>query len=333
MINKVNKIWSDVLMYRPTIRKKDLEEEKSYSQIVEKRTALSDNFKNYTQINPCTSIKSLNNNISIINSNIQNFKEDIYKIDPIFLSSLENGDSQYVENIISENQKISGNGLYEGLLISLNDLNLLTSVKNSLIFNYYPNISDEKTIEEAHEKVTSRITEIELNQEYEKINYTSMALDSYISSIFPNFSEQLCNMNTDLYSSIAIKNEINIEGDKDNINYILEKQFNDICNIQKNVLENYKKQVDFLNNNNILSNVLEKRKELNCALSAYSSVNKNLSEDYIDLIIKIKEDAVSSSFEVADEYIKHLLNVLMVREECSQNLFAKEGLKNIYFKK
>lgn len=319
-----NKLWADVLAYRPRIENKKRTVEYQEGNVTEDKVVISKPLIGYIKNNPLTTIVSLNNAISSLSYLLKDVKAMVEKYDSSYLNAKDK--SKY----INDNFSINGNSIFEVYETITNDIKLLNTLKNDFEDCYY-GTSDIEEINEIEKEKIDLAIQYE-NDDPSKVNYSMISYDSYINSITSNFADDIVSLNNKMYLSSTVKRKVDIDGNLFAINTIFEDKYSNIEGKSKIRF----KEVFSINNSNILENNLygafNMREMMQNAIEADSSIPKHNDDNYINIIMGMKDTYINKAFDVADDYIKSLLMYSVSKEEYNETLSEREGIKNILSK-
>ena len=211
-----NKIWSDVLAYRPLINLKAKENKIIENQLTEDKNEMSTCLMNYLEFNPYNTICSMVESIEKINEVIELIESSI--------NDVLDGTENELEKLIDENKGSDGDLIYEIYKVIQNDKTMISNFVDVYKKLNFGDITDEE-IKEINSNNINLIKEYEFNKEYKKINYTNLAIDSYSNSIITAFADSLSSSALKMYTTVTINPELDIVGDRSSINYILEEKY------------------------------------------------------------------------------------------------------------
>lgn len=310
-----NKILSDILAYKPKY-KSILKTADVKSEVVPNGYNFSPAVSNLTETKTTEIFKSMDTNISMIDNIISEIKESIESDIPKF-------DVNDIESYISENDSITGDGRFEMYSVLNTLVNATQSIRNKYWSYYYGNrsIAEAEQFEfELHQK----IKQLEKDGDVEKINYTAMAIDSYITSIINNFSDASLHLSISVNTSYALGGFVDANGVK-GIDGIVERKFEKTSYDRslnrymiKNNIENIERSIDkVLNLKNDYLNILNTISSLNgeTSLEIYQFLKSEKEETYGNLFSSVSESiAITSALcEELKLYSQNILDTYKLR--------------------
>ena len=315
-----NKIWSDVLAYRPLINLKAKENKIIENQLTEDKNEMSTCLMNYLEFNPYNTICSMVESIEKINEVIELIESSI--------NDVLDGTENELEKLIDENKGSDGDLIYEIYKVIQNDKTMISNFVDVYKKLNFGDITDEE-IKEINSNNINLIKEYEFNKEYKKINYTNLAIDSYSNSIITAFADSLSSSALKMYTTVTINPELDIVGDRSSINYILEEKYAE-AESKSDITLNY---YNDLTTSSLLQDIYTKscyqRQSMNNALNAYVSVPKHEDHSYVDLVMEVKDIAINKAFDSVEDIIKTMLLIELKKEDYVEFLSERQGIKNI----
>lgn len=323
-MSDTNQLWSDVLAYRPlleaTKRPTIIRENQLISEVNEQTKSLAD----YITYNPYGTFQTINDSIS----RIEDIEKLIESAIPNEISNIKESNDE-LDLLIEENKSIEGNSIYEVYKVVKNDKDMLSRLAYDFKYLNYGQVSDTDA-EKINDTNISTIKSYELSNEYEKINYTNLALDSYVNSMIQSFSEDVANSSSKMFTTVTINPEVNVTGNKGSIGRIINEKYNSVLKTSDVDLNHYSELVDSDLVSSLYYQTCFSREIMNDAIDADISVPKYEEDNYIEVVMNIKDSAVNSAFNEAEEMMKGMLLMTIKKDDYIKTLGERQGLKNIF---
>ena len=322
MSDNRNKLWSDVLAYRPlhemTKRKQTIKTEQISKEVNEQTPCFADynTYNSYrTMVSVKDSISKINDIISLIESSV----DDI---------TLLREESE-LDSLIEDNKGIDGNFIYEVYKVIKKDNEMLSNLNSKFKEMNFGDVTDLEA-ERINNANIATIKDYELTGKYEKINYTNLAYDSYVNSMIGSYAEDVVNSASKLFTTVTINPSLGVVGDSDSMKSIIENKYSKVLDKSYVDLSHYN---DFVDNNTVTS-IYNKtcilRKNMNTAINADVSVPKYEDDVYVSVIMQLKDEAIEEAFNGADDLMKGMLLSIIKKDDYIKSLAERQGLKNIF---
>lgn len=314
----MNKEIADKLAYRPII---DLAERKilGYTDMAQiEETGISSCLNGYIMYSPVAVINSMRTTINKLDNTLELIKGDL------------DGDADFanvdIDKLINRNRTIDGNSIYEIYSIIKNDKDNLKNFLTKYKKTYYGDMNDDD-IYTANDSIVEEMKNYELSNKIEKINYTSLAFDSYLNSILEDYANKICEYDMSLYAAGTISND-NIEKLNADIQTVLKSDFYTKSKQVEKYYDKYNNEINTYSIEKLFNQCITLRKEMNDTIDANSKIK--VESNYADMLYQLKIENTNKAFESIQDLLKG--TSLQIISKCKYNkAFEKcEYIKNIY---
>ena len=325
-MDNLNKLWSDILAYKPIYNKNEKNDVIS-SVNDNNKNNLSKCVESYLANSPYKVINTINDSIYNLELSLKQLESNIKNIFPEFIDNIT--DKKYILSVITDNSDILGSSIYEIYYMLYNDYNSLKEFKKDYIINNFGNVKEEDI-----EKMSEQTEKIIINNEIEnnfKNNYLNLAFDSYANSVINSYLYNINAINNKIIINGTFKTKQSISSNIDNVKYLVKNAFNE--NIDSTV-NAYFQCNSYIENNNIkkaYNQCCNLRSDMNKAINAFNDNNfKNSTSSCISAINDIKKNTINTAFKSLEELTKSIMLGNAYKKNYINKLIITENYKNIY---
>lgn len=298
-MNNIEKLWSDILAYKPYIYVKNRTIVNDKVMYEEDKSKFTITLNNFIENSPLTIYKSIDNTILGLDNLLTSIKND---------TNFEDEDMQNVYNIIYK------------------DKEYLSSFIDKYINLYYK--CDKEDLQKEENKY------LEILQKYDtedrtKINYFSIYYDSYINSMIKAFSENILNQDNDLFSEVTIIKEYsNIKNN--NIKDFIKEDYKHLEDNLNYNLENYNNILDKDMLYKTFYRACDYKNKINSFINGFNEVDKTGDSFFINKLYDIKDKSIDKLDSYCTDIFKTITLSSIYKNDYIDNISYIHSCKNLY---
>ena len=297
MDNNIENIWSDILTYRPYISFKNKKTKYDAPMYEEDKTNFTNTVNEFIQYSPLTVYNNMNNCLEEFDNFtkiLSEYKGELY-VDEV--STLLDNDKKYIY-----------------------------SFKDKYINLYYK--CDKDKLQHEEDKNITLIKKYD-REDRTKINYFSLAYDSYISSMISAYIDSVVNQNRQLVNEIivspgyvelqtndVIKNNLNLSclNDEENLKLYIDKYITD-----------YKDDKIFKS----VYRALSFKNDVSKYIKNFYKVDKTANSFYINKLFDTKDELINTLNDYCTDVFKVITLNNLNKNHCIDNIVNLHSCKNL----